>query len=102
LDNLNTHFIGSLLETFGRRETNKLTKRIQFIYTLKHASWLNMAEIEINIMDRQCTGARIATQKELRSNVTKWARSRNKKKCTIDWKFTIQDADKKLSKRYVS
>jgi hypothetical protein len=102
LDNLNTHFIKSLVETFGKREANKLMKRIQFIYTPKHASWLNMAEIEINIMDRQCTGVRITTQKELRSKVAKWAKSRNKKKCTIDWKFTRQDADKKLSKHYVS
>ena len=102
LDNLNTHFIGSLIETFGKREANKLMKRVQFIYTPKHASWLNMAEIEINIMDRQCTGERIATQKGLRSKVTKWANSRNKKRCTIDWKFTRQDADKKLSKHYVS
>lgn len=56
LDNLNTHFEGSLLETFGQAQTAKLMSRIRFIYTPKHASWLNMAEIEINIMDRQCTG----------------------------------------------
>jgi hypothetical protein len=102
LDNLNTHFEGSLIETLGKRETNRLMKRIRFIYTPKHASWLNMAEIEINIMDRQCTGGRIGSKKKLTAAVTKWVKGRNKKKCTIDWRFTRQDADKKLSKHYVS
>jgi hypothetical protein len=102
LDNLNTHFVGSLIETFGKRKTNSLMKRIKFIYTPKHASWLNMAEIEINIMDRQCTGGRIETKKKLTAEVKKWNKDRNKKKCKIEWKFTKQDADKKLSKHYVS
>jgi hypothetical protein len=102
LDNLNTHFEGSLVETLGKREAGKLMKKIKFIHTPKHASWLNMAEIEINIMDRQCTGGRIANKKILKNEVKKWSRSRNKRKCTIEWKFTRQDADKKLSKHYVS
>lgn len=102
LDNLNTHFEGSLIETFGKRETNRLMKRLRFIYTPKHGSWLNMAEIEINIMDRQCTGGRIGSKEQLKKETSKWAKERNKKKCTIEWKFTRQDADKKLSKHYVS
>lgn len=102
LDNLNTHFEGSLVETFGAQQAAKLMKRIKFIYTPKHASWLNMAEIEINIMDRQCTGGRIADKNKLAKDVKKWSENRNKKKCTIEWKFTKQDADKKLSKHYVS
>lgn len=102
LDNLNTHFEGSLIETFGKRDAAKIIKRIRFIYTPKHASWLNMAEIEINIMDRQCTGGRIASKEKLKTRVMKWAKQRNKDKSTIDWKFTRQDADKKLSKHYVS
>jgi hypothetical protein len=69
LDNLNTHFEGSLIETFGKRKTSKLLKKIKFIYTPKHGSWLNMAEIEINIMDRQCTGGRIETKEKLESAV---------------------------------
>ena len=77
-------------------------KKIKFIYTPKHASWLNMAEIEINIMDRQCTGGRIESKEKLTSEVMQWAKDRNKTKCKIDWKFTRQDADKKLSKHYVS
>ena len=65
LDNLNTHFEGSLLETFGVRKATKLLKRVKFIYTPKHGSWLNIAEIEINAMDRQCTGGRIENKKRL-------------------------------------
>lgn len=102
LDNLNTHFEGSLIETFGKRKAQRLLKRIRFIYTPKHASWLNMAEIEINIMDRQCTGGRIACKETLESNVSIWSKERNKNKSKIEWKFTRQDADKKLSKHYVS
>lgn len=102
LDNLNTHFESSLLETFGKVKTKKLMKQIRFIYTPKHASWLNMAEIEINIMDRQCTGGRIENKEKLSHNVQQWAKKRNKDKATIEWKFTRQDADKKLSKHYVS
>jgi len=102
LDNLNTHFEGSLIETFGKRKTNRLMKKVRFIYTPKHASWLNMAEIEINQMDRQCTGGRIESKKRLESDVTIWSKERNRNECKIEWKFTRQDADKKLSKHYVS
>jgi hypothetical protein len=102
VDNLNTHFESSLIETFGKRKTNALMKKIKFIYTPTHASWLNMAEIEINIMDRQCTGGRIECKEKLNAQVQQWAKSRNKNKATIEWKFTRQHADKKLSKHYVS
>jgi len=102
LDNLNTHFEGSLIETFGKRKANSLLKKIRFIYTPKHASWPNMAEIEINIMDRQCTGGRIESKEKLESSVEIWSEDRNKNNCKIEWKFTKQDADKKLSKYYVS
>ncbi|SDE00548.1 DDE superfamily endonuclease [Niabella drilacis] len=102
MDNLNTHFEGSLIETFGKQETERLMKKLRFIYTPKHASWLNMAEIEINIMDRQCTGTRIESKEKLAEDLEKWTKERNENKCTIEWKFTRQDADKKLSKHYVS
>ncbi len=102
LDNLNTHFEGSLIETFGKRKTNRLMKKIRFIYTPKHASWLNMAEIEINIMDRQCTGGRIESKERLETDVTIWSKERNRNESKIEWKFTRQDADKKLSKHYVA
>jgi hypothetical protein len=102
LDNLNTHFAGSLIETFGKRKAGRLLKKIRFIYTPKHASWLNMAEIEINTMDRQCTGGRIESKEKLKSVVTIWSKERNKNRRKIEWKFTRQEADKKLSKHYVS
>jgi len=102
LDNLNTHFEGSLFETFGKRKANKLLKKIRFIHTPKHASWLNMAEIEINIMDRQCTGGRIESKERLETDVQIWSKIRNDNECKIEWNFTRQDADKKLSKHYVS
>lgn len=65
LDNLNTHFAGSLIETFGESKAQQLLKKVEFIHTPVHASWLNMAEIEIGVMDRQCTGGRIASKQEL-------------------------------------
>jgi DDE superfamily endonuclease len=102
LDNLNTHFEGSLIETLGKRKAARLLKKIRFIYTPKHASWLNMAEIEINTMDRQCTGGRIESIEKLDSAVTIWSKARNRDKCKIEWKFTRQEADKKLSKHYVA
>lgn len=102
LDNLNTHFEKSLIETFGKSKAIRLLKKIKFIYTPKHGSWLNMAEIEINIMDRQCTGGRIENKGALASNVMIWSKERNEKQCDIEWKFTRQDADKKLSKHYVA
>lgn len=102
MDNLNTHFEGSLLETFGKHKTKLLMKKLRFIYTPKHASWLNMAEIEINIMDRQCTGWRIESKEKLEASLKNWTKGRNENGCTIEWKFTRQDADKKLSKHYVA
>lgn len=102
LDNLNTHFEGSLIETFGLRKAARIMKKVQFIYTPKHASWLNMAEIEINAMDRQCTGGRIESKEKLESSVSIWSKERNENNRKIEWKFTKQDADKKLSNHYVS
>ena len=102
LDNLNTHFEASLIHTFGKRKAHRLLKKLKFIYTPKHASWLNMAEMEINIMNRQCTAGRIESKEKLKADLEIWAAQRNKNKSTIEWKFTRQDADRKLSKHYVS
>lgn len=101
-DNLNTHFTSSFYETFSKPQADKLLKRIEFYYTPKHASWLNMAEIEINIMDRQCTGGRIASKKEMKKEIDPWVRKRNKQKKKLKWVFTRQDADEKLQKHYVA
>ena len=100
-DNLNTHFTTSFYETFTKQQADDLLKRIDFYYTPKHASWLNMAEIEISIMDRQCTGGRIGSTQEMKKEVSAWSRKRNKIKTGIDWSFTKQEADRKLSRHYV-
>ena len=102
LDNLNTHFESSLIETFGKRKAKRLLKKIRFIYTPKHGSWLNMAETEINMMDRDCTGGRIESKEKLMSEVLIWSKDRNEEQKKINWTFTKQEADKKLSKHYVS
>jgi len=102
LDNLNTHFATSIIETFDKTKADRILERVKFIHTPKHGSWLNMAEIEINIMDRQCTGGRIASKEILESEVLSWSNDRNAKQRNIEWKFTRQDADKKLSRHYVA
>ena len=79
-DNLNTHFTSSFYETFSKPQADKLLKRIEFYYTPKHASWLNMAELEINVMDRQCTGGRIEGKEEIKKALSAWVRKRNKEK----------------------
>jgi hypothetical protein len=102
LDNLNIHFRTSFDDVLGKRAAAKLLRRVQFHYTPKHASWLNMAEIEIGILNRQCLDRRIPNRQALQDEVNAWQRARNAVRRTIDWKFTRQDADRKLSKHYVS
>ena len=74
--------------------------KIEFHPTPKHASWLNIAEIEINVMDIECTGRRIDSKKTLIKETSIWCNKRNEKESKINWKFTKKDADKKLSKYY--
>jgi len=102
LDNLNTHFEKSFYETLSEPNAKKLLKKMLFVYTPKHASWLNMAEIEINIMDRECLDRNIGTKKELARELKIWCAQNNKEKRKINWSFTKEKADKKLSKNYVS
>ena len=102
LDNLNTHFVSSFYETFTIRESKKILSKIEFYYTPKHGSWLNMAEIEINIMGRECLARRIGQEDVLKSEINYWSQQRNKAKKKINWSFTRKDADKKLSKHYVA
>jgi hypothetical protein len=101
LDNLNTHKQKSLVEAFGEVEAMKLLNRIEFHYTPKHASWLNAAEIEIGVMDTECTRRRIPNIITLSKEVSAWADTRNKEGRKINWRFTKEDADKKLSRHYV-
>lgn len=101
LDNLNTHFRKCFADVLGTREATKLLRRVQFHYTPKHASWLNMAEIEIGILSRQCLNRRIASRQSLRSEVDAWQQARNAQRRSLEWKFTRQDADQKLGRHYV-
>jgi hypothetical protein len=102
LDNLNIHFRKSFEDVLGKRAAAKLLRRVQFHYTPKHASWLNMAEIEIGILNRQCLDRRIPNSQALQREVDAWQLARNTLQRTIEWKFTRQDADRKLSRHYVS
>jgi len=101
LDNLNTHTKDAFYETFHKDEAERILRKIEFHYTPKHASWLNAAEIEINVMDTECTGRRIGDMKTLASEVAAWTKRRNDRKKKIHWKFTKSKADEKLSKFYV-
>jgi hypothetical protein len=102
LDNLNTHFRASFEQVLGMEEAAVFLSRLEFHYTPKHASWLNMAEIEIGIWDRQCTGRRIGDETLLCAEVLAWEQWRNQEHRRIDWKFTRQDADRKLARHYVT
>lgn len=101
LDNLNIHFKKCFEDVLGKPAATKLLRRVQFHYTPKHASWLNMAEIEIGILSRQCLDRRIPSRQELQAEVDAWQDNRNALKRTIEWKFTRQDADNKIGRHYV-
>ena len=102
LDNLNTHFESSFYETFEKDEAEKILSKLEFHYTPKHASWLNVAEIEISAMDTECTDRRIKDISFLRKEVNACTKKRNNERCKIDWRFTKEDADRKLAKHYVT
>lgn len=102
LDNLNTHFAKSFIEVLGAEQAAVVLERIDFHYTPKHASWLNMAEVEIGVLEKQCTGRRIPTEAILQSEVAAWQQRRNVEKRGIEWTFTREKADEKLGRHYVS
>lgn len=102
LDNLNTHFTKSFYETFSKTQADQVLDKITFCYTPKHASWLNMAEIEINVMGKECLPDKIGTEHLLKQHLQAWTSQRNKEEKKIHWTFTRQDADNKLSKHYVA
>jgi transposase len=101
LDNLNTHFRKCFEEILGVKAARKLLRRVVFHYTPKHASWLNMAEIEIGILDRQCLDRRLPDRIVLAREVDAWQRRRNDEQRCIHWTFSRQDADLKMTKYYV-
>jgi hypothetical protein len=101
-DNLNTHTGASLYEAFSPAEARRLLSRLEFHYTPKHGSWLNMAEIEIGVMNGQCLNRRIAEQQIICEEVAAWEQQRNKEETKIRWTFTVSDARVKLAKIYPS
>jgi hypothetical protein len=102
MDNLNTHTPGSLYETFPPDKAKALWNRFEFVYTPKHGSWLNMAEIELNVLTRQCLSRRIDTIEDVRNEVDAWQEFRNNKNAKVNWQFTSEDARIKLSRLYPS
>jgi hypothetical protein len=102
LDNLNTHTGSSLYEAFAPAEARRLLDRLEFHYTPKHASWLNMAEIEIGVLNRQCLNRRIDTEGAVCQEVAAWEAQRNADGVKLHWTFTIAVARAKLQKLYPS
>lgn len=100
LDNLNTHAGGSLYQAFPPARARQLYERLEIHYTPKHGSWLDMAEIELSILMRQCLNRRIGTDAALSREVAAWERPRNRAASKIDWRFTTPDARIKLRKLY--
>ena len=100
LDNLNTHRMSSLYETFPPKEARRIAKRLEFRYTPKHGSWLNMAEIEFSIFARSCLKRRIPDEETLCREVNALELERNQAQAQINWRFGILDARTKLQRLY--
>ena len=100
MDNLNTHKPGSLYEVFTPEKAKALWDRFEFVYTPKHGSWLNMAEIELNVLTRQCLNRRIPHISEVKTEVAAWQNHRNNRNAIINWQFTTKKARIKLLRLY--
>ena len=100
LDNLNTHTLGSLFATYPPEEAWRLARRLEFHYTPKHASWLNMAECELSVLARQCLNRRVPNKDELTVEVAAWVAERNRVNAKIVWTFRVADARRKLDFLY--
>lgn len=100
MDNLNTHKPASLYKVFPPEEARRIIKKPEIHYTPKHGSWLNIAEIELNVMTRQCLSRRIASIDVLRSELSAWTNERNNGKSKVNWQFTTKDARIKLVSLY--
>jgi len=102
LDNLNTHTPASLYEAFEPAEALRILRRLEFVYTPKHGSWLNLAELEFSVLSRQCLERRIPNMDTLRFETAAWEAARNAAQATIAWGFTVEDARNKLERLYPS
>lgn len=100
MDNLNTHAGSSLYKAFEPAEARRLLDKLEFCYTPKHGSWLNMAEIEFSILSRQCMNDRMIDREYLTQEVSAWVKGRNAIKSEMNWRFTVQDARVKLKYLY--
>jgi|TARA_Y100000310_G_scaffold325253_1_gene388466 transposase len=100
LDNLNTHNPAALYEVYEPAEARRILRRLRFHYTPKHGSWLNMAEIELSALGRQCLSGRISDSDTLKDQVAAWEHSRNRVELKMDWRFTSSDARIKLKRLY--
>jgi DDE superfamily endonuclease len=100
MDNLNTHHSGALYERFSPEEAHRINSKIEWHYTPEHASWLNMAEIELSVLSRQCVNERIPDIQTLRDKTNAWTNRRNNQKTTIQWQFKTSDARIKLRRLY--
>ena len=99
-DNLNTHSPASLYKAFSPEEARRIIDKLEFHYTPTHGSWLDMAEIELSVLSRQCLNRRIPDQDTLRKEIKAWETKRNESKTTMDWRFTTEDARIKLKRLY--
>jgi len=102
LDNLNTHTPASLYQAFPPAEARRLTSKLEFHYTPKHGSWLNMAEIEWSVLSRQCLKRRLPDQDSVQRECAAWEAARNADHISIDWRFTTDNARAKLERLYPS
>ena len=102
MDNLNTHTPGSFYETFPPEVAKALWDRFEFIYTPKHGSWLNIAEIELSVLYAQCLNRRIAHIEHVQREVKAWEEARNNRVVYVKWQFTTDDARVKLARLYPS
>ena len=100
MDNLNTHSVGSLYEAFSPEEAHRLASRLEIHYTPKHASWLNVAEVELSVLSRQCLDRRIPSRENLSSEVGAWESKRNRLASVVDWQFRTPEARLKLKRLY--
>lgn len=101
-DQLNTHVPYALYETFEPTEARRILDKLEFHYTPKHGSWLNMAEIELSVLSRQCLDRRIPSKESLQRELAAWEEQRNRESLKIDWQFTTADARIKLKRLYPS
>lgn len=100
MDNLNTHSGASLYKAFAPEHARRLLNKLEFVYTPKHGSWLNMAECEFSVLSRQCLARRLPDSVSVANEITAWTRNRNQNAASVDWRFSTEDARIKLKRLY--